>query len=239
MNLATMQAVYQALDAGLAIPVTRSWPHTPPALPGCTYHLASWQRQEDGAAKVVFQVFIRTELHEQGDLHAQSAVTAMLTQGYVLFEAKDSFESETGVFVRSLTFVGLESAPLKPPDASPDFHAAVFGSGLWHALPEPLVFSLEPATRGLIAPQTPGFDANLLPPFALERVKPATLFIQAPYQKDLTALTYLRLAFRLGNEVTLQVSYRDPEDRAALSGVLTAFHASPLGIRLKLALREL
>lgn len=239
MNLATMQSVYQALQNGLEIPVSRSWPQTPPALPGCTFHLGSWTRQPDGSARVSFRVLLRTELQEQGDVYTAQAVPAMLALGFVLESAEDSFESETGVFVRDLSFMGLEAAPLKPPDASPDFHAAVYGGGEWHSLPEPASFTLKPATRGLIAPQTPGFDAAMLPYFSLERIKPATLVINAPFQTDLRALDYLRLAFRIGNEITLRVSYRLPESPQTLLGVLTAFHASALGIYLEIAIRNL
>lgn len=239
MNLAVMQSVYQALKNGLEIPVSRSWPQTPPALPGCTFHLGSWVRQADGSARVSFKVLLRTELQEQGDVYTDQAVPAMLALGYVLEAAEDSFESETGVFVRDLSFMGLEAAPLKPPDASPDFHAAVLGAGEWHSLPEPASFTLKPASRGLIAPQTADFDAQALPYFSLERIRPAVLVITAPYQPDLPALDYLRPAFRIGNEIALRVSYRLPQNPETLLGVLTAFHASALGIYLELAVRNL
>ncbi len=239
MTIATMREVYLALQSGLSIPVSRSWPQTPPALPGCTFHLNAWERQSDGAAQVSFRVFLRTEQNEEADSHTQSAITAMLTLGYVLYQAQDGVEEQTGVFLRTLTFLGTQAAPLKPPDASPDFHVAVFGAGQWHHLPEPASFLLIPAKRGLITPQGPGFDAPLLPHFAVTRASPAQVLIKAPWQTGLLATDHLRDAFQSGNEVNLRLSYRLPESPQTFLGVLVAFHASILGINMKLALRNL
>lgn len=239
MNLSTSQAVYTALKTGLTIPVSRSWPQSPPGLPGCTFHLHSWVRKPDGAAELSFKIILRVNFQEEGDRYTEQALTAMLTLGYVLWEASDGIEEDTGVFLRTLIFTGVLSAPTKPPDASPDFHLSVFGEGAWHSLPEPAVFTLEPAARELISPQSPLSNADLLPPFALKTIKPATLLVKAPYAPDLTAVRLLRAAFRAGDEVLLKLSYRLPALPETISGALVSFHASVLGVYAKFALRGL
>lgn len=201
-----MRSVYLALKNGLTCPVTRAWPQNPPALPGCTFRLSSWERRSDGSARIAFHVVFRVSSPEYHDNYTVAAQAAMLAIGYDLTEAMDDIEPETGFFIRSVVFTGLQVAPAPPPAASVSMRFSVHNGSTYLALPEPTEITFSPAAREPIITAT--FSQNgTLPVFAFSDVKPGALTVFAPYVYGNTAVPVLKAAFLAGSDILFRFSY--------------------------------
>lgn len=239
MTAAAMSAVYTALSAALAIPVTRSWPQGTPALPGCTFRLLSWRRGGDGTNVLSFLVLLRVTKLEDGDDYTEDAQLAMRGLGYVITAASDELDEVSGFFVRSLTFEGLEAATLLKPAAAAGFVIAVDGGGGFTYLPDPAAFTLVPASREPVINTRPSFSGPRLPALALERVQPARLVLRSPFHLTYPAIGVLRAAFLSGAVIQARAALRDPANPSVLDVQVIAFHASALGTHATLLILDI
>jgi hypothetical protein len=232
-----MRSVYLALKNGLTCPVTRAWPQNPSSLPGCTFRLSSWERRPDGSAQISFLVVLRVQTPETHDTLTVSAQSAMLAIGYDLTSAVDDLEADTGFFLRSLVFTGLQVAPAPPPSASVSMRFSVHNGSAYLALPEPTEITFSPAAREPIVTAT--FSQNgTLPVFAWSDLKPGALTVIAPYVFGNAAVPVLKAAFLAGSDILFRFSYLG-SDVSTSNGLVTAFHASVLGTKLQITHRDL
>lgn len=240
MTVAIMAAAFAALQAALPVPVTRAWPQSPPALPGCAFRLLSWQRAEDGTAIVSLLVLLRVKKPEDGDAYSSLAQTAMHNLGYIIDQASDELDEASGFFLRSLTFTGRQAAPLKPNVITPGFQILLkSATSLWLPPPEPASYSIIPASRKPLVNTKPSFSAARLPLLLLDRVQPAALILRCPWSHSYSIIDELRTAFRTGALIQARVSLRDPNYYATLDTQVTEFSATPLGVHATLLMLDI
>jgi len=237
LTLDLMRSVYAALSSALpALPVRRSWPQIPPAMPGCTFNLLSWQRQEDGSALCLIAVQLRVPVPEDGDTYAAAAALALNGIGFQLISAEDGQEQDTGFFLRSLSFSIPLNLPEPPPVETP-MQLRAWVAGAWAYSAAPILLTLKPATRPLRSTASLS-QAGDLPPFMPGHIDFGSLSGQAPYLPNDPVFLHLRAAFLAGSEVTLSIRFRSDAWKA-VKGHLAAFALSPLGLSFSLSLRAL
>lgn len=241
MTAAIMTSVYNALRVALpAVPVRRSWPQVPPAMPGCTFHLLQWLRQDDGSALCSIAVQLRVPLPLDGDTYAATAVTAMAGIGFQLQSARDGQEEETGFFLRSLVFASLFNIPEPelPPVLTP-MQLRVYddAAAAWLALAETVKITFKPATRDAIDLSTIS-QYGSIPSYQFGPMDFGSVTITAGYFGTNAVISLLRSAFLYGTDVRFAVRYQSDVWKGTYA-LVTAFHYSPLGLEVSLRLRNL
>lgn len=239
MTLALMRAVYLALQNGMPdVNVTRAWPQTPVSSPSCSFRLLSFKRREDGSDLLSLQVVLRASLQEMCDTYSAQAVTALAALSYFLVDAADEQESVTGSFLRVLTL----AAVINPrPDSSETIYPLVFrvyyDPQTALTLPSPVSLSITPARREAIstAPfSNYGFNQ---PVFAASRIMPTVLRLSCPWSPSNAAIEQVRNAFKYATDLKIDYRFRFA-DFVTNNALVTAFHASPLGVDFSLTLRS-
>ncbi len=99
-----MISIYNALTAGVACSVSRSWPQRDPQLPTLSFRLKSWSHSPDGSANAVMFVQIRAPSPGYCDELFAQAETALAPLGFLLSAASDEVEEATGFFLKDLDF---------------------------------------------------------------------------------------------------------------------------------------
>lgn len=243
MTAADMIAIYNALKGALSIAVFRAWPQIPSPLPGCAFSLRSWDRLEDGSARTDILVSFRANSPEANDGYTAAARTALQPLGYALTHAEDGVEYDTGFFLRDLVFSALADVPVVPdPPIPPEvqypllFRVRSADDTAWLALPSPLDFSFAPAVRQALVTQPLSVSSLLLPALDAGPLAPGSVTVSAAFVYQDPAGDRLQQLFHSRTDAPFTISYKSPYHYRA-SGILTAFHRSPLGLRFTIAFR--
>lgn len=239
MTLALMRAIYLALKNGMPdVNVTRAWPQTPVSTPSCSFRLHAYKRREDGSDLLTLQVVLRASMQEMCDAYSAQAVTALAALSYFLVDAADEQESVTGSFLRVLTL----AAVINPrPDSAEAIYPLVFrvyyDPQTALTLPSPVTLSITPARREAISTALfSGYGFNQ-PAFAATRIMPGVLRLSCPWSPSNAAIEQVRNAFWYASDLKIDYRYRFA-DFVTNNALVTAFHASPLGVDFSLTLRS-
>lgn len=239
MTLALMRAIYLALKNGMPdVNVTRAWPQTPVSTPSCSFRLHAYKRREDGSDLLTLQVVLRASMQEMCDAYSAQAVTALAALSYFLVDAADEQESVTGSFLRVLTL----AAVINPrPDSAEAIYPLVFrvyyDPQTALTLPSPVTLSITPARREAISTALfSGYGFNQ-PAFAATRIMPGVLRLSCPWLPSNAAIEQVRNAFWYASDLKIDYRYRFA-DFVTNNALVTAFHASPLGVDFSLTLRS-
>ena len=239
MTLALMRAVYLALSNGMPdVNVTRAWAQTPVSAPSCSFRLHAYKRREDGSDLLTLQVVLRASLQEMCDTYSAQAVTALAALSYFLVDAADEQENVTGSFLRVLTLAAVINPP---PDAAETTYPLLFrvyyDPQTALTLPSPVTLSITPARREAISTVSFSNGVYNLPAFAPGRIIPAVLRLSCPWSPTNAAIEQVRNAFKYANDLKIDYRFRFA-DFVMNNALVTAFHASPLGVDFSLTLRS-
>ena len=239
MTTAIMRRLYLALLETLPCPVSRAWPQDKPSLPGCVFRLQEWRGDGEGAAVCTIRLQLRAATPAQGDDLGQMALLAMAGLQFSLVKAWDAQEGQTGFFLREMQF---EAPGWQAADGSLGLHAlppafrVQAGTG-WLILPRAPRFTLEAGSRSPLNRAGLSQDRLPLPAFLASRLQPGVLQVSAGFVPGDPAIQALEEAFVRGSDLAFGIRYQGPGFYDS-AGLVTAFHASPLGLRFSLALRQ-
>lgn len=238
MLKATMTAAWNALKNGLECDVIRAWPQTTAPIPACFFRVQSWDKNPDGSDTLLLAVVMRTSSPVIGDEYTAAAAAALLPLNYALVHAEDSVESETGFFLRELTFSLVQNAPpIIPPPPTPleeQFPLLLYvwdsAAGTTRVLPSPLQASFIAESKQFTNTDHFANSANNFPAFPVGVRSPGSITFSCNLVQDDPALALLQATYAAGNTLGYYLRYRF-SNLYNFQGIITSWHCSPLGVR--------